>query len=200
MKKEEIIALGIDAEVAEKIVNMAAEEIKGAYVPKSRFDEVNEAKKNAEALVIERDGQLEELKKASGDSDALKKQIEDLQEANKQAVKEHEAKIKQMQIDNAVDKAISNANGKNAKAIKALLNLEKAELDENGAVKGLAEQLDALAKAEDSSMLFGSSVPDVKGMTPGKGKDGVGNEVDFSKMNYEQLSQYLADNPDATIQ
>lgn len=200
MKKEEIIALGIDAEVAEKIVNMASDEIKGAYVPKSRFDEVNEAKKNAEALVKERDGQLEELKKANGDSDALKKQIEELQEANKQAVKEHEAKIKQMQIDNAVDKAISNANGKNAKAIKALLNLEKAELDENGAVKGLAEQLDALAKAEDSSMLFGSSVPDVKGMTPGKGKDGVGNEVDFSKMNYEQLSQYLADNPDATIQ
>lgn len=199
MKKEEIVALGIDAEVAEKIVNMASEEIKGAYVPKSRFDEVNEAKKNAEALVRERDGQLEELKKASGDSEALKKQIEDLQEANKAAVKEHEAKIKQMQIDNAVDKAISSANGKNAKAIKALLNLEKAELDEDGTVKGLAEQLESLAKAEDSSMLFGSGVPAVKGFNPANGKGGANPEVDFSKMNYEQLSQYLAENPDAQI-
>ena len=77
MKKEEIIALGIDAEAAQKIADLSAEELKG-YIPKSRFDEVNEAKKNAEALVKERDGQLEELKKSAGNSEELQKQIEDI--------------------------------------------------------------------------------------------------------------------------
>lgn len=198
MKKEEFVALGIDEELAQKAADASAEELKG-FIPKTRFDEVNEAKKNAEALVKERDGQLETLKASAGDSEALKQQIADLQKANKEAADKYAEDLKQMQIDNAVDKAITAANGKNAKAIRALLNLENAELSDDGTVKGLTEQLEALAKAEDSSMLFGSGVPERKGMVPGKGKDGAGNEVDFSKMSYEQLSNYLAENPDAQL-
>ena len=201
MKKEEIVALGVDEEIAQKIAEVSAEELKG-YIPKTRFDEVNEAKKNAEALVKERDGQLETLKKSAGDSAELQKQISDLQEANKAAVKEYEGKIKQMQIDNAVDKAITGANGKNVKAIRALLNLEKAELSEDGTVKGLSEQLETLAKAEDSSFLFDTGVPKVKGMVPGAGAGAgaSGQGVDFSKMSYSQISEYLEANPDAQIQ
>ena len=198
MKKEEIVALGIEEEMAQKIADMSAEELKD-FIPKNRFNEVNEAKKKAEALVEERDGQLEELKKSSGDSEALQKQIEELQKANKEAADKYAEDLKQMQIDNAVEKAIAGANGKNAKAIKALLDLSNAELDADGTVKGLAAQLETLAKAEDSSFLFNSSVPTVKGMTPGKGKDGAGNEVDFSKMTYEQLSTYLEANPGAQL-
>lgn len=198
MKKEEFVALGIDEELAQKAADASAEELKG-FIPKERFNEVNEAKKNAEALVKERDEQLETLKASAGDSEALKQQIADLQKANKEAADKYAEDLKQMQIDNAVDKAITAANGKNAKAIKALLNLEKAELSDDGTVKGLAEQLEALTKAEDSSMLFGSGVPERRGMVPGKGKDGAGNEVDFSKMSYEQLSNYLAENPDAQL-
>lgn len=199
MKKEEIIALGIDAEVAQKIADMSAEELKG-FIPKARFDEVNEAKKNAEALVKERDTQLETLKASAGDSEALKQQIADLQKANKEAADKYAEDLKQMQIDNAVEKAISGANGKNAKAIKALLDLTDAKLDDDGTVKGLKEQLEALAKAEDSSFLFGSSTPNVKGVTPANSQHAPNNEgVDFSKMNYEQLTTYLAENPDAKI-
>lgn len=200
MKKEEIVALGVDEEIAQKIADASAEELKG-YIPKSRFDEVNEAKKNAEALVKERDGQLETLKKSAGNSEELQKQIEDLQKANKTAATEYEGKIKQMRIDNAVDKAIAGVNGKNAKAIKALLKLENAELAEDGTVKGLSEQLEALVKAEDSSFLFDSGVPKVKGMVPGAGAGaGAGGQgVDFSKMSYSQISEYLEANPDAQI-
>ena len=199
MKKEEIVALGIEEEVAQKIVDMSAKEIDGNYVPKERFNELNEAKKNAEALVKERDKQLEDLKKSTGDAEALQKQIETLQEENKVAAKKYADDLTQMQKDNAIEKGITAFNGKNAKAIKALLDESKITVNEDGTTSGLAEQLDALAKAEDSSFLFNSSIPNVKGMQPGKAKDGVGNEVDFSKMSYEQLSQYLADNPDATL-
>lgn len=202
MKKEEIVALGVAEDVAQKIADMSADELKEelkGYIPKTRFDEVNEAKKNAEELVKERDKQLEDLKKSTGDAEALQKQIETLQEENKVAAKKYADDLKQMQKDNAIEKGITAFNGKNAKAIKALLDESKITVNEDGTTSGLTEQLDALAKAEDSSFLFNSSVPAVKGMTPGKAKDGVGNEVDFSKMSYEQLSQYLADNPDATL-
>ena len=199
MKKEEIVAMGIDAENAQKLADAFAEHLKG-FIPKSRFDEVNEAKKNAEALVKERDKQLETLKASAGDVETFKQQISDLQEANRAAAKKYADDLKQMQIDNAVDKAITAANGKNAKAIRALLDLSKAELNEDGTVKGLSEQLEALVKAEDSSFLFAPNVPNVKGFNPANNANGAaGSQVDFSKMNYEQLTAYLAENPDAKI-
>lgn len=198
MKKEDFTAAGVTEELAQKLAELSAEELKG-YVPKERFNEVNEAKKNAEALVKERDGQIETLKASSGDNEALKKQIEDLQKANKEAADKYDADLKQLRLDNAVDKAITAANGKNAKAIKALLDLEKVEVLEDGTTKNLTEQLEALAKAEDSSMLFGSSTPNVKGMVPGKGKETPGSGVDTSKMTYSEMTAYMAANPDAKI-
>lgn len=198
MKKEDFTAAGVTEELAQKLAEMSAEELKG-YVPKERFNEVNEAKKNAEALVKERDGQIETLKASSGDNEALKKQIEDLQAANKEAADKYDADLKQLRRDNAVENGIVNFKGKNAKAIKALLDYEKIEVLEDGTTKGLTEQLEALAKAEDSSMLFGSSTPNVKGMVPGKGKETPGSGVDTSKMTYSELAAYMAANPDAKI-
>ena len=61
MKKEELLkkVTGLSDDLAESVIKAYE-----GYVPKSRFDEVNEAKKNAEALVKERDNQIEALKKA----------------------------------------------------------------------------------------------------------------------------------------
>ena len=198
MKKEDFTAAGVTEELAQKLADMSAEELKG-YVPKERFNEVNEAKKNAEALVMERDNQIEELRKSSKDNEALQNQIKDLQTANKEAADKYAADLKQLRLDNAVDKAITAANGKNAKAIRALLDLEKVEVLEDGTTKNLTEQLEALAKAEDSSMLFSSSTPRVKGMVPGNGNGTPGNGVDFSKMSYSEVAEYLEANPDAKI-
>jgi len=200
MKKEEILALGVAEDVAQKIVEMAAEEIKGSYVPKSRFDEVNEAKKNAEALVKERDGQLETLKASAGDSEALKQQIADLQEANKAAVKEHEANLRKVKRESIDAQLLAEANAKNPKAVAALLDPLDDKLDDDAYKAERQKQLEALIKAEDSSFLFGSNVPNVRGVVPANGQNGAaGQDVDFSKMNYEQLSEYLAANPDAKI-
>ena len=199
MKKSEIVALGIDEEVAQKIVNMAAEEISGAYVPKSRFDEVNEAKKNAEALIKERDTQLEELKKSSGDSEKLQKQIEELQEANKTAAKEYEANLKKVRRESIDNQLLTEANAKNSKAVAALLNPVDEKLDDEAYKAERLKQIEALVKAEDSSFLFGSSNPDIKGMKFSEGADSQNGGVDPKTMSYEQLCEYLAQNPDAQL-
>ena len=60
MKKEDLMKIeGMTDDLAAKVAEASAEELKN-FIPKTRFDEVNEAKKNAEALVKERDKQLEE--------------------------------------------------------------------------------------------------------------------------------------------
>lgn len=152
-------------ELAEAVANASAEELKG-FIPKTRFDEVNEAKKNAESLLKERDKQLEDVKKASGDNDELKKQIETLQEANKTAKAEYEQSIKQMKIDNAIDKALTAAGALDNKAARALLNLDKAEISEDESeVVGLADQIKSLQ--ESKGFLFSKQqTPTVKGATP----------------------------------
>lgn len=113
MTKEELIALGLTEEQAGKVLDG----YKG-YVPKSRFDEVNNAKKAAEDTIKERDKQLEDLKKNSGDAEALKAEIAKLQGENKANADKYAADIKAMQINSAVEKELTAAGAKNLKALK----------------------------------------------------------------------------------
>ncbi len=175
MKKEDLIALGLSEEHADKVL----EGYKG-YVPKSRFDEVNEAKKTAENQIAERDKQLEDLKKKNGDAEALRAEITKLQGENKAAADKYAADLKAMQINNAVDMALQASGAKNLKAVKALLDLENAELD-GDTVKGLADQLKKLQENDDSKFLFGETQkPGVKGMTPTPG-GGLGDNPKASE-------------------
>lgn len=200
MKKEDFIKLGLDEETAEKAAAASAEELK-SFVPLTRFNEVNEAKKHAEDSIKERDKQIEGLKTAAGDTDTLKQQIEALQAENKQKDEAHKAEMNQLRIDNAVDAAATAAGAKNLKAVKALLDMTKVKLNDDGTTTGLTEQFDALTKAADSSFLFNTpSKPQMKGAKAGEqGLERDDGKPDLSKMSYEELCQYLEDNPGADI-
>ncbi len=200
MTKEQLVKLGLDETLAAKVVESWAEAIK-SFIPKSRFDEVNEAKKTLEEQVKERDKQLETLKKSTGDVEALKTEITNLQEANKTAKAEHETRIKQMQIDNAVTAALTTAKAKNVKAVRALLDLEKAELD-GETVKGLPDQIKKLQEAEDTKFLFDAAETKtvVKGAKPAeKGEKTYPADKKPSEMTYEELCAYVEANPGAEI-
>lgn len=199
MKKDELVKLGLDEETAEKVATASTEELKG-FVPKSRFDEVNNAKKTAEDTVRERDQQIESLKSA-GNVDDLKQQITTLQNENKAKDEAHAAELLKVHIDSDVEAALTEAKAKNHKAVKALLDLEKAELGDDGKVKGLREQIALLTKAEDSKFMFNAvTTPKMKGAKTGE--DGIedGDKgIDTSKMTYDELCAYLAENPEATL-
>lgn len=200
MKKEELLKLGLDEETAEKVAAASTEELKN-FVPKSRFDEVNTAKKAAEDAVKDRDKQIETLRTSAGTVDDLKNQIAALQADNKAKDDQHAKEMKQLQVDNAVNSALTAAKAKNLKAVKALLNLTDAELADDGTVKGLADQIKALTEAEDSKFMFDSAKPRMKGAKSGEdGSNDEGGSVDPSKMSYEELCAYLADNPDAKLE
>lgn len=143
MNKDQFIALGLTEEQAEKAAAASAEELKG-FIPKARFDEVNTAKKKAEDDLKDRDKQLEDLKKSSGDSEALKQQIEKLQGENKAAQEKYEADMKELRLGTAVKLALT---GKvhDPDIVASLLDKTKIELDDSGSVKGgLEDQIKAL--------------------------------------------------------
>ena len=93
MKKEEFVGLGIDEKLAEKAAEESKKELSG-YVPKSRFDEVNEAKKQLETSANDYKTQLEALKTSAGDNETLKQQIAELQAQNQQKDTEYQERLK----------------------------------------------------------------------------------------------------------
>ena len=203
MKKEEFVKLGVDEELAKKCESASQEELK-AFIPKARFDELNNEKKKLELDVRDRDSQLETLKNSTGDVEAMKKQIADLQEENKTKDEAHAAEVKQLKIEAAVEAALTGAKAKNTTAVKALLkDLDKAELQEDGTIKGLSDQIAALQKSDSYLFEAKDSKKKMKGAEPGDGTDndegGNDGKVDTSKMTYSEMVAYLAENPDAKI-
>lgn len=201
MKKEQFVELGVDEEIAAKCEAASQDELKG-FIPKTRFDEVNNEKKKLEADIKERDTQLETLKNSKGDVDALKKQIEDLQNDNKAKDEAHKAEVHQLKVDAAVEAALVGAKAKNTTAVRALLKgLEEAKLQEDGTIKGLSEQIAELQKSD--SYLFeanDSSKTKMKGAEPGQSGNEDGDKaVDTSKMTYSELAAYMAEHPDAKL-
>ena len=152
MTKESLMAMGLTEEQATKVM----EGLNGSFVTKTRFNEVNEELKTAKATITERDGQLNALKTSGADAAALQAQITQLQADNAAKDQEHAAEIKTIKIENAVEKALTDAKAINPATVKPLLAafLEKADLDDDGTIRGLADEIGKLAKAEGTSFLF----------------------------------------------
>lgn len=144
MNKEELLAMGLTEEQAKKVMDS----LDGNFVTKVRFNEINEENKTLKKSVSDRDKQLEDLKKSSGDNATLQQQISDLQKQNTEQQKAHDEELAKLKVDNAVEIALSGAKAKNGKAVKAMLDMSKVKLGEDGKLSGLDEQLEALKKSD----------------------------------------------------
>jgi hypothetical protein len=147
----------------------------GNWIPKSKFDEVNTAKKTAEDALKERDKQLDDLKKSAGDNAALKEQIQKLQDDNKAAKDKYDADMKEIRTSTALKLALTG-QVHDPDIVASLLDKSKIELDDNGTVKaGLEDQVKALR--DSKAFLFVEQKPggpQFRGAKPPEGSGGVG--------------------------
>ncbi|EQF24696.1 phage minor structural GP20 family protein [Clostridioides difficile CD160] len=146
MNKEQFIALGLTEELAKKAESESLSELKN-YIPKTRFDEVNTAKKQLENDIQDRDKQLENLKINSGNSEELKKQIETLQEENKNKDIKYQEELQDLKLSNAIKLSIS---GKvhDEELAAGLFDKSKLILGDDGKVAGIEEQLKAIQESK----------------------------------------------------
>ncbi|MBG9788541.1 phage scaffolding protein [Brevibacillus laterosporus] len=194
--------LGAPEERIEKITGSVEENYKG-YVPKHRFDEVNETKKDLENQIKNRDKQLTDLKKSVGDNEDLKKQIETLQNDNKAKDEQYQTKIKDMQVSTAIKLALSG-EAHDPDLIASLLDKSKIEINDDGTLKGgLDDQVKALR--ESKAFLFvekqeGDSKPAFKGATPADGKPPNGGSTSNpwakATFNLTEQGRIIRENPD----
>ena len=103
--------------------------------------------------------------------EALKNQITELQTANTDQQKKHDAELKKLKIDNAVDSALKDAKAINPATVRPLLTafLEKATVSDDGTIPGLSDEIGKLVKGEGTSFLFKAdtnTTPAVSGTSP----------------------------------
>lgn len=196
MKKEELIALGLEEAVALKVEQASMEELKG-FIPKTRFDEVNETKKDLEKQIKDRDTQLTELNKKVKGNEDLEKTIKELQDANAATKKEYENKIKEININSAIQAKLTDT--KYPDLLISKFDKIKLSVAADGTVLGIDEQLTTLK--ETYKELF---VPPVKGRDP-ENKDRTppgGQKNPWSKehFNLTQQAKILKENPELAAQ
>lgn len=149
MNTEELQKLGLNDE-----------QIKGVMAAYGQA--VNPLKEQVNSLEGERDGLQTQLDTVSGQLDTIKKdhkgdedlkaQIEQLQSKNKEDAEQYQSDLAKTKIDYQTDMALTKAGAKNVKAVKALLDAETIQLDKDGNLTGLDEQLESVKK--DNDFLF----------------------------------------------
>lgn len=198
MKTEFLKSLNLSQEVIDKIMaengkDIAVEQKKAEKVIQER----DSYKLKAESLETQvNDANTEIQKFKDMDIDGIKKAADDWKETAEKAKADADKQISQMKFDYALSAALTGAKAKNAKAVKALLDMDGLKFND-GKIVGLDEQF-AQIKA-DNDYLFESDEPApefVKGTNGGSGS--VGGKKP-SEMTYTELCDYMAQNPGAEI-
>lgn len=157
---------------------------------KTMTDYDNQAKKldAANETIKANDTAMKDLKdKLDGfkdvDVSGLNQRINDLETEKANIQKDYDAKIADRDFNDLVKENIAAANGKNAKAIMALLDVETLKASKNQK-EDIAAALKALTEAEDSKMLFGAPEPNPVGTGNliGQVRTGGGSNADDAAM------------------
>jgi len=142
MTRKELEDLGLSKEQADAVIKINGADIENAKsASAAEIKNLQTEVSGLKTQVSDRDKQLETLKATAGDNEALKTQIADLQAENTKTKEAHESEMTQLKIDFAVEKALTGANAKNVKAVKALLDLRMPNLTRKVVLRGYRNRL-----------------------------------------------------------
>lgn len=164
------------------LANNVSDKDKPEYMPFGRFAEVlgerNELKKQVDAFP----GQLDELKKAAGNTDELKKKIEQY-EAEKA---ESDKRFSDVKVDAAIQIAAVTAKANDPGDLMKFIDKSKVSLDGDNII-GLSDQLKTLQ--ESKPYLFAPSETPSKGNNGDATNTGGDPNQDYSKMSMEEFAK-----------
>ena len=121
----------------------------GKYVPKDRFDQVNQQSKDYKEQVSERDRQIESLKNEFKDVDGLKDKVDQLTRDNAKQKEDYENQIKTINFNNALKASLSSYNCKDEDYLMSKIDRNSIKLNSDGTILGLKEQVEAFKKGHE---------------------------------------------------
>lgn len=153
MKRDFLKNLGIeDKDIIDKILDENSADIGRA---KGELETYKTKVENLENDIKTKDATISTLQTKADSVDDLNQKISQLETDKTNLTTELNTKVTEIKKDYAIEGKIRDFKGKNIKAIKALLDMDKITY-ENDTLSGIDEQLSTLSSAEDSAMLFGN--------------------------------------------
>ena len=167
MTDEEFEQAVADALEASREAIFAANEkdIEAAKAPFADYDTVK-------TQLAEAQKTIKGFQDQGNDIEAVRKSAKEWEDKYNSAIKDHEAKLADMAFDKDVEDAITKAKGKNAKAIRALLDVDTLKKSTNRAAD-IDAALKAVAKDNDYLFDDGGNPPPY---SPGTGTGGFGGK------------------------
>ncbi len=141
MKKEQFINLGFTEDMAQKTMDIFKEELKG-FIPKSRFDQINEVKKELEKKLAVLETQVTERNNSKLTYQELEKILKDLWNTNAAIKAEQEAKLKDIMIRSAIRSRLACV--KYADLLISKFDKSRLLVAPDGTVSGIEEQLEEI--------------------------------------------------------
>jgi len=141
----EELATQIEGVVKEKGLNLIVDDKeKPNYIPKDRFNEVIGSKNELKSQVGALSEELETLKKSAKGNEELTAAIQELQNKNQ----DWESKYNKSLIENAVKMQALHHKALDPSDLAKFLDYTTLQLDEDGNVNGLKEQIDSLKESK----------------------------------------------------
>lgn len=190
MKRDFLRNLGIeDKDIIDKILDENSSDIGKV---KGEIDTLKTKITDLETEVTNKNAEITTLQTKANRVDTLTEQVTQLTNDKTQLTNDLNTKVAQMQKDHAIEGGLRDRNAKNVKAVMALLEMDKITF-ENGELKGLTEQLDALEKGEDTGFLFGTKGANApSGTTPNNPPTGSGTTPSTSINFREAVAKALS--------
>lgn len=145
MTLEALMKKGLTEEHAKLVLALHKEAIDGNYVPKATFDAERDKLKTANETIADRDKQIKELGAFKGTAEELQKTVDDLTAQNEKDKKDYEAKLTEMETNNAIRSVIAD-QVHNVDDIMPRIDKTKLTIVDGKVTAGLVEQVDAVKK------------------------------------------------------
>ena len=194
MNTETLQGIGLNDEQIRSVMAEYGKEINPLKQAQASAEQERDSLK---AQLEDVNGQLSEAQKNSKKGSELQGQLKDLQKQFDDSKAKAEEQLQATKKDYEIAAALSKAGAKNDKAVKALLDTEKVNFDDNGKLIGLSEQLEAVKK--DNDFLFAdANESNPKPTITSKGNpnpDGGNGTKALADYSYQELVALKTDNP-----
>ncbi|EJO5347305.1 phage scaffolding protein [Clostridium botulinum] len=182
MKRKFLEDLGL---TKEQIDSVMAENGRDIEAEKEKSNTTTAELEDIKIQLKEANSTITELKKNNGDNEALQTKVKEYEDTIKTQKADYEAKVRNLTLDSAIEKALSGAKAKHSDLLSTKIDKEKLLISEDGKVTGLDEQLKGLKDTYKD--LFQEKI---SGATPANPESGskVNNTYEALMNNADSMS------------
>lgn len=195
MKRKFLEDLGLTKEQIDSVMDENGKDIEAekekATKTTAELEEVKKQLKEANYTITD-------LKKSNADNEALQAKVKEYEDTIKTQKADYEAKVRNLTLDNAIEKALSNAGAKHIDLLSTKIDREKLKIETDGKVTGLDEQISAYK--ESYKDLFTRKIEGRDPNNNGGGKPPVNNPWSKEHFNLTQQAKILRENPELANQ